>query len=166
MQFVRLLDRLFLSIWFLRLPSCSFRPLALRRLLVSFPCRCFLGSDLYGFPFVSLLPFISNLLHCFLPSPLSFTLLSLHPLHLPTPLLFEDLLRSFGFNLWLLSSLVFSINLLTCKKNIHWRMVDWTGWRLRSFNPENHRVIWTESHPWGSVKVTGEAGVHGLEQSL
>lgn len=24
-----------------------------------------------------------------------------------------------------------------------------------SFNPENHRVIWTESHPWGSVKVTG-----------
>jgi len=24
-----------------------------------------------------------------------------------------------------------------------------------SFNPDNHRVIWTEAHPWGSVKVTG-----------
>jgi len=24
-----------------------------------------------------------------------------------------------------------------------------------SFNPDNHRVIWTEAHPWGSVQVTG-----------
>ena len=40
MQPVLLLARFFLSTWFFCLPSCSFRRLALRRLLVSFPCWC------------------------------------------------------------------------------------------------------------------------------